>query len=133
MINFDYLAFVVLSFRGFGCVSLAVVLVIFDIWRFIETRRNKHSGPVDRVWIVDESSASGSSRPPTIIGGDADSKRDEVVRGESGTGIKCYGAGEFPLQRPPASTDGTDLGGERVQCAGCEQCRCNRADAGDAA
>ena len=133
MINFDYLWFVVLALSAFGCVSLVVMLVVFDIWRFIETRRNKNCGAANRVWVIYNPNGSSPSRPPTVIGGGTRGDRDAAVRDESGSGIKCYGAGEFPLQRATALADGLDLGRERVQCPNCERCGCNRSDAGDAA
>ena len=63
-------------------------------------------GP-DRVWIIDESSGSGPSRP-TIIG-ESDS-RDAAVWAESGEGARRGDASGRALHAPHPLDDGVDLG-----------------------
>lgn len=128
MKDFDYLTFAITAFASFAFFAGAFALIGFELWRFIETRKKKISN-VDGFACGGSgcaASTGGTSRP-------ADGDTTGVMWGESGAGIKCYGVGEFPLQRATALADGIDLGGKRVQCAGCEQCRCDRSNASDAA
>jgi hypothetical protein len=101
-------------FDGFGMFAGAVIVVIAvalwlmerDPYRGVNEIRID-DGP-DRVWIVDESSGSGPSRPPTIIG-ESDS-RDAAVRTESGAGARRGDASERSLFATHPLDDGVDLG-----------------------
>lgn len=128
MNDFDYLTFAVTAFASFAFFAGAFVLIGFELWRFIETRKKKISN-VDGFACGSSGGATSTGGPSRPTGGDTAG----VVRNKSGAGYRCYGAGEFPLQRATTFVDGADLGRKRVQCAGCEQCRCNRSNASDAA
>lgn len=127
MNDFDYLTFAVTAFASFAFFAGAFVLIGFELWRFIETRKKKISnvGGFACGGSGCATSAGGPSRP-------TDGDTAGVVRSKSGAGYRCYDAGEFPLQRASEIVDGADLGGKRVQCANCQRCRSHRPDAGNA-
>ena len=107
MKDFDYLTFAVTAFASFAFFAGAFVLIGFELWRFIETRKKK-IGNVDGFACGGSgcaTSAGGPSRP-------TDGDTAGVVRRQPSAGIKCYRADEFPLQRPQSAAHGPDLGGE---------------------
>ncbi len=72
---------------------------------------------IDPLKGVDEIRIHGIDDCLRVAGDTGDGPSDDItspaiVRRQPATGVRCYRADEFPLQRAKSVTDGPDLGGE---------------------